>query len=244
LTDTQELDLSVVLACYNEEPILEANASEIIRTLDNTRYSYEIIFVDDGSADRTREIIDSLIERHPDHRLRRIFHAGNMGRGATVADGFRVARGGVAGYIDVDLEVHCRYIPAMVEAMRDGGDIAVAQRIYKFNWRSLDRYIMSKGYIWLVRRALKVPLTDTETGFKFFRRETVMPVIEEIEDTGWFWDTEFMVRAHRRGLKIKEIPCLFIRRYERPSSVRGMRDSIMYFRKLHDFKKTFAKEDT
>ena len=101
--------------------------------------------------------------------------------------------------MDVDLEVHCRYIPSLMQAIDGGADVATVRRIYAFQLRYLDRYFMSRGYSFLVRRLLGTRLHDTETGFKFFRRERLMKVIEEIQDPRWFWDTEFMIRAARAG---------------------------------------------
>jgi glycosyltransferase AglD len=229
--------LSLVLACYNEAEHLEVSVMEIRETLDQTTWPYEIIFVDDVSRDRTREILSSIVASHPNHQLRLILHEKNMGRGATVTDGFRVARGEIAGYIDVDLEVHCRYIPALVRAIEKGADIATLRRIYAFQVRSLDRYFMSRGYSWLVRRLLEVPYGDTETGYKFFRRSTVMPLLDEIHDSGWFWDTEFMARAERRGLRVVEIPGAYVRREDKTSTVSGLRDSLVYFRQLLQFRR-------
>lgn len=233
--DTGKLDVSLILACYNEEPIFKQSVKEILEILDNIRFAYEIIFVDDCSKDRTRELIDEAIAEYPDKRLRRLFHEKNKGRGGTVADGIRIARGEVAGFIDIDLEVHARYILSCVLAIQNGADVAVARRIYTFQPRSVDRYLMSKGYIWLVRHLLGVALRDTETGYKFFNRGKILPVLDEIEDEGWFWDTEVMVRSYLKGFRIVEIMALFIRRFDKPSTVSGIRDSIDYFRKLWRF---------
>ncbi len=233
-----QFDLSLVLACYNEEPIIEDSVRQIVDVLDATRFSYEIIFVDDGSRDRTRELIEAIMARYPRHAMSRIFHRVNKGRGGTVADGFRAARGEVVGYIDIDLEVHARYIPSCVLAVRHGADVATAKRVYLFSLRSLDRYFMSKGYVWLVQRLLGVDLQDTETGFKFFRRERILPVLDEIEDERWFWDTEVMVRSLLRGYTIVEIPSLFVRRFDKPSTVNALADTVDYFRKLWRFRRT------
>ena len=229
--------LSLVLACYNEEEVLEASWREIRSSLEDLGQPFEVIFVDDVSRDRTREILRSIVAAHPDLALRVILHDRNRGRGATVSDGFRAARGEIAGYLDVDLEVHSRYIPSLVRAIRDGADVAVVQRIYAFQLGSLDRYFMSRGYSWLVRRLLRVPFRDTETGYKFFRRERVLPLLDEIQDPGWFWDTEFMVRGARRGLRIVEVPGAYIRRRDKTSTVRGLRDSARYLRKLLAFRR-------
>jgi glycosyltransferase involved in cell wall biosynthesis len=232
--------LSLVLACYNEEEILAESFREIRETLDGLGRPYEIVLVDDVSRDRTREILRDIVAANPDVSLNVILHETNKGRGATVTDGFRAARGEIAGYIDVDLEVHPRYIPSLVRAIEKGADVAVVRRIYAFQLRSLDRYFMSRGYSWLVRQLLEVPLRDTETGYKFFRRAALVPVIEAIEDPAWFWDTEFMVRALRRGLRIEEIPGAYVRRDDKTSTVRGLRDSVIYFRKLLGFRRADA----
>ncbi|HUS71392.1 MAG TPA: glycosyltransferase [Anaerolineae bacterium] len=238
------VDLSLVLACYNEELVIEGSVADILQVLDDTRYSYEFIFVDDCSKDRTRDLIDRLIERYPDKRMSRIFHRENKGRGGTVSDGIRAAHGDVAGFIDIDLEVHARYIPSCVTAVEHGADIAVGRRVYKLNLRSLDRYLMSAGYIWLVRRFLGVDLNDTETGYKFFKRERILPLLDEIEDQHWFWDTEVMVRSYYRDYQIVEIPCLFLRRFDRTSTVDPLSDTVDYFRKLWRFRKVVKDELT
>jgi glycosyltransferase involved in cell wall biosynthesis len=234
---SDEPDLSVVVACYNEEGILEESFAELVDTLDHSRLSVEIVFVDDASRDRTPAIISRLVERHSNRAVRALFHERNQGRGATVTDGFRASRGKIAGYLDIDLEVHCRYIPSLVRAIDRGADVATVRRIYAFQLRSLDRYVQSRGYSWLIRHLLGVPLHDTETGYKFFRRTSLMPIIDEIEDPGWFWDTEFMVRAYRRGLRIDEVPGAFVRRFDVPSTVQSWRDSWTYFSKLLQFRR-------
>jgi hypothetical protein len=87
-----------------------------------------------------------------------------VGRGGTVSDGIRVACGRFVGFIDVDLEVHARYILPCLIALEQGYDVATALRIYKLHLRSLHRHIMSRGYHALLRWRLGLPLEDTETG--------------------------------------------------------------------------------
>ena len=229
--------LSVVLACYNEAEILEASFAEIRDTLEEMKRPYEVLFVDDVSRDQTRALIAKIVEENPRLDLRVLLHEQNRGRGQTVTDGFRAARGEITGYLDVDLEVHSRYIPSLVRAIERGADVATVRRIYAFQLFSLDRYLMSRGYSFLVRRLLGVPFRDTETGFKFFRRQALLPVLDEIHDPGWFWDTEFMVRAGRRGLRIEEVPGAYLRRSDKTSTVRGLRDSVLYFGRLLAFRR-------
>jgi glycosyltransferase involved in cell wall biosynthesis len=230
-------DISIVIACYNEEETLEASFEEIRETLDDFGRRYELVFVDDVSRDRTRAILAEIKARNPDLDIQLILHDRNQGRGATVTDGFRASRGEIVGYLDVDLEVHCRYVPSLVRAIEKGADVATLRRIYAFQIASLDRYVMSRGYSFLVRRLLGVDFKDTETGFKFFSRAKLLPVLDEIEDPGWFWDTEFMVRAARAGLRIVEVPGAYIRRGDKTSTVSGLRDSVRYFGKLLSFRR-------
>ena len=149
--------VSVVLACYNEAEHIEQSFREIRETLVQTTWPFEVLFVDDESRDGTREILKGIVEAHHHLDLKLIFHETNRGRGATVTDGFRAARGEIAGYLDVDLEVHCRYIPSLVRAIERGADIATVRRIYALQLASLDRYFMSRGYSFLVRKLLQVP---------------------------------------------------------------------------------------
>ncbi len=231
-----DIDLSLVIACYNEEPILAASMTEVFAVLDALRWTAEVIFVDDRSRDRTRQVIQQIVEAHPGRAIQVLAHEHNVGRGGTVMDGMRIARGRFLAFIDIDLEVHARYLLPCLLALEQGHDVATALRIYRFSWRSLDRYVLSRGYRWLVRRMIGVPLQDTETGFKVFRADRIRPVLEACVDRGWFWDTEVMVRAHAAGLRIVEVPALFLRRFDKESSVHAVRDTAEYLRKLWTFR--------
>jgi dolichol-phosphate mannosyltransferase len=229
-------DLSLILACYGEERILAESVRQIVEVLDSARWSWEVVFVDDHSPDGTRDVIDALIAEHGEDRFSRLFHQRNTGRGRTVADGFRLAKGRFVGYIDVDLEVHARYIPSMLLALEDGADIATARRVYTFQPRLFNRYLASQGYAHLMRWALAVHLKDPETGCKFFKRERVLALLDQVQSDGWFWDTEIMVRSLFAGLTIHEVPCLFVRRRDKASSVRLVADSLDYARNLWRFR--------
>ena len=230
------VDFSLVVACYNEAPILEASMREVFRVLDAFRWTSEMIFVDDKSRDETLAVIDRIVKANPQRALRVIAHPTNVGRGGTVADGIRASRGRYAGFIDIDLEVHVRYLLPCLLALDAGADVVTAKRIYRFQWRSLDRFLMSRGYMWIRQRLVPVPVEDTETGYKLFRRDRILPVLDQCQDRGWFWDTEVLVRAFHAGLKIVEVPVLFLRRFDKPSSVRPIRDTLDYLGRLWRFR--------
>lgn len=230
------MDLSLVLACYNEEPWLENSVREILAVLDSGGMEYEVIFVDDASGDRTREIIGRIIGGNPRIRMRAIYHESNTGRGRAVADGMRGSTGTVTGFIDVDLEVHPRYILDCYRAIRQGAQIAEGARVFKFIPGGILRRIMSLGYAGLVRFLLPGGGgLDTYSGCKLFLREAVLPVLDTVKDPGWFWATEIMVRSRLKGLAIAEVPCLYIRNSAKPSSVRVIKDSADSLVKLFRF---------
>jgi glycosyltransferase involved in cell wall biosynthesis len=231
-----DVDFSLVVACYNEEPILEASMVETFRVLDAIRWSSEVVFVDDRSGDGTLSAIDRIRAANPHRSIQVIAHTSNVGRGGAVTDGILAARGRLVGFIDIDLEVHARYLLPCLLELEAGADVATALRVYRFQWRSLDRYLLSRGYQFLLSVLMPMPFQDTETGFKLFRRDRILPVLAQCTDRGWFWDTEIMVRAQYAGLRVVEIPALFLRRFDKQSSVRPVRDTLDYLVKLWRFR--------
>jgi dTDP-4-amino-4,6-dideoxygalactose transaminase len=233
---TDVLDLTLILPCYNELPHLHASFDEIICTLDRLPIQYEIILIDDGSTDGTPERIKEELTTHPNHRLRAVFHEKNQGRGATVTEGIRLAKGRYVGFIDIDLEVHARYIPAALLLLQQGrANMVLADRNYKTTFSSLTRWITTATYKWLVQRFLNIPPLDTEAGFKFFHRDAIFPVLQEVQDPHWFWDTEITVCSLDRGLRIHSLPVLFIRKPEKQSTVYLARDSLQQLCSLVKF---------
>jgi hypothetical protein len=90
LVSVSSIDLTLVLACCNEELVIEESVPQIVEVLDQIRFVYESIFVDHCSEDRTRRLNDEIVDRYPDERVSRILHEHNKGRGGTVADGVTV----------------------------------------------------------------------------------------------------------------------------------------------------------
>lgn len=236
-THNSEIDLSLVIACYNDGEHLETSIREIERTLGQTRYTYELIVIDDCSPDGSAQVVARCCESRPNARM--VLHQVNVGRGGTVAEGMKLGRGRYVGFLDIDLEVHARYIPSMLLALENGYDGATAYRYYEVRW-SLEtflRHIISTGYRMLCRLLLRMPYQDTETGYKFFKKEKILPLLEQTQNQGWFWDTEIMWLCHRHRLNIIEIPALFIRRADKKTTVRPFRDSIVYLIELIKFRK-------
>lgn len=242
MSEQKKIDVSLVIACYKDGAYLETSLREIELVMAQTRYSYELLVIDDCSPDGSAQVVTEAASKRDNARY--ILHEKNIGRGGTVSEGMRMATGVYVGFLDIDLEVHARYIPSMIAALEDGYDGAIAHRFYEIrvNPDIFFRYILSVSYRRLVRCMLGLPYMDTETGYKFFRRDRILPLLDEIYSPGWFWDTEIMAQCHYRGLRIQEIPALFIRRPERTTTVKPIRDSIVYFRELIHFYRRLRKE--
>ncbi|MBN2328153.1 MAG: glycosyltransferase family 2 protein [Candidatus Omnitrophica bacterium] len=237
MNSENSIDLSLVIACYKDGAYLESSLCEIEKVLEQTRYTYELILIDDCSPDGSARMVEEAAAKRENARC--LLHQENVGRGGTVSEGMQMARGRYTGYLDIDLEVHARYIPSMLLALEEGCDGATAHRFYEIRWKPdiFFRHILSMTYRLLVRSLLGLPYIDTETGYKFFVRERIAPILKETHSPGWFWDTEIMAQCHYHGLRIQEIPALFLRRPERTTTVKPFRDSIIYFRELMRFRR-------
>ena len=235
-------EISIVIPCFMEENYLEDSVTQLTTTLEEMGCSYELIFIDDKSTDNTADIIKRLVDGHP-HR-RAFYHEKNIGRGGTVTEGFRLATGRIVGFLDIDLEVHCRFLPSMLEAIGSGADGATAFRKYNVGWRpsALIRHLLSSGYRRLSKMLFEIPYHDTETGFKFFVREKIIDITKRTKDVGWFWDSEIMILSHQAGLKIAEVPCRFERRSGATSTVRIFRDIWAYLVAIRNFRKRQRSE--
>ncbi len=224
-----DFDLSLVIACYFEGEHLQTSLLRLVDVLDASGLRYELIFVDDASKDSTPDIIREFCDGRPNCHA--YFHEKNLGRGGTVTEGMRHAKGKVTGFIDIDLEVHPLYIPHMVHMiLQDRCDAVVGDRVYfiAFSITTLFRAILSRGYRRLIHVFFKLPVRDTEAGYKFFNRKKILPVLNRCQDQGWFWDTEIVLRAEAAGLRLAQVPCAFVRRSDKTSTVRVVRDSWEY----------------
>lgn len=237
------MDLSLIITCYNEEPHLKESFDVLKKFLIQTKWNYEFIFVDDFSQDRTRSVIEKILQENRDFKIKTVFREKNEGRGQSVTDGLKAASGKIIGFLDIDLEVGAHYIFPAVSLIQTGQfDFVMAHRIYKFSFQSIIRTILSRGYNFLMRHLLGLPFRDTEAGFKFFSKEKILPILDLVENKRWFWDTEIVAHAYEGGLKISLLPVLFIRNRNKKTTVKLVRDSFDYFMNLLRFRRKFKRK--
>lgn len=221
---------SLILPCYNEGMAFEGSVHEIVGKLKNIKGKWEIIFVEDKSNDDTKKSVEKLVKEIKNARA--IYHFKNQGRGKSVADGIRAAKGDICGYLDVDLEVSASYIPLFIKEVENRADFVVGKRFYEGGLKSISRVLSSKIYAWLVKVILTLDIDDTEAGYKFFRRSKILPLLGKVKSKHWFWDTEICMIANLKNLKVEQIPVLFKRREDKKSTVKLLPDTIDYLKNL------------
>ncbi len=112
-------------------------------------------------------------------------------------------------YIDADLATDMAYLPKLIEAVaNEGYDIAIGSRLMGKSQAKRDtrRLLASVAYNQMVRFLLGSKVCDHQCGFKAFKKDKIIFIIDKIKDNHWFWDTELLIRGQRQGYKIKEIP--------------------------------------
>jgi glycosyltransferase AglD len=200
-------EVSVVFPAYNEVDFLDVAVEKTAQTLNRFTDNYEIIIAEDGSTDGTAENAEEL-SREISY-VKHIHGEKRLGRGTALNNAFKQSRGEVLVYMDLDLATDLKHLQPLVEAISvEGYDFATGSRMLPESKveRTLRRQISSKSYNFLVRHMLGSQLHDHQCGFKAFKREPTLQLLDEVAARHWFWDTEILVRAQRKGYKIKEIP--------------------------------------
>jgi len=193
-------EISVVLPAFNEEANIERVAREAAQYLDTTGLDYEIIVVNDGSRDRTGEIIDRLAQELP--RVHACHHPQNRGYGSALRTGFAAARKKFVFYMDGDGQFDIRELSLLLPLATDEDHIVTGYRI-KRNDPFIRRLNARLFGGWLVRILLNVRVRDLNCAFKLIPRKVLEAVT--LESTGALINAELYGRAVRKGFGIKEV---------------------------------------
>jgi len=204
--------LSVVIPAYNEESSIRAGKLILVkRWLHQQSWDTELIVVDDGSHDQTPE----LARRTADQ----VLHIAHKGKAAAVITGLYAAQMDLVMFTDMDQATPISEAGWLVDALQKGADVAIGSRGMLRQGAPAGRYLLSLGHMVLHKLLLGLRLDDTQCGFKAFRREVALDVLEHLVvydidalDTIEFpsvssgFDTEFLFVAQRLGYRIREVP--------------------------------------
>lgn len=202
LKDPQPLRLSVVIPCYNE-------VNSVEQVLDDVRavgLAYEIIIVDDGSTDGTRDVLKRIEDKaFPEVRI--IYHSHNQGKGAAVVTGFKAATGDVLLIQDADFEYDPREYPILLKPIQEG----IATVVYGSRFLGGPRKAMNfwnmvanKGLTLATNILYNAILSDMETCYKVFRAEVVKDM--RIHARRFEFEPEVTAKVLKKGIRIYEVP--------------------------------------
>jgi glycosyltransferase involved in cell wall biosynthesis len=208
--------VSIIIPVYNEEGILRGSVLELKEKLARFGWSYELLLCENGSRDRTVEIGKELEAEHAQVRM---LSVGSPNYGLAMKFGISEARGRYVICDEIDLLDTEFYARAMALLERSDTDLVVGSKamVGSNDQRPLFRRAATRVYNGLLRAVCRYPGTDTH-GLKAFRREALLETARRCRLDRDVFASEFVIRAHREGKKVVEIP--FAVREKRPPSIR------------------------
>ena len=199
-------EVTAIIPVYNDRVSLERALPESVETLAKITPRFEIIVAEDGSSDGSADVVREISRNDP--RVRLLHSDSRLGRGNALNRAICEAKGAIVCYYDVDLATSMQHLPELVTAIQNGADISTGSRLLPSSdtVRTGGREIASRSYNFLVRFFLGSRIFDHQCGFKGFRKDRILPLLPTIRSDHWFWDTEILVRAQRKGYTVVEFP--------------------------------------
>lgn len=199
--------VEVVVPVLNEVGVLAASVRRLHAYLvASFPFTFRVTIADNGSSDGTWELAEALVEELPYVRAVRL---GVRGRGGALRKVWSESDAAVLSYMDVDLSTDLAALLPLVAPLLSGhSDLAIGTRLQR-NARVVrgpKRELISRSYNVLLHTVLRARFSDAQCGFKAIRADRAQQLLPLVEDRGWFFDTELLVRAERMGMRIHEVP--------------------------------------
>lgn len=198
----KSLTLTVVIPCYNEV----SNIEQVLENVEAVQLADEIIIVDDGSTDGSRDILKKIEAEERPH-IRIIYHAENQGKGAALVTGFKAATSDVILIQDADFEYDPREYPNLLVHIEEGhSSVVYGSRFLGGPRKAMNFWNMvaNKGLTLATNILYNAILSDMETCYKVFRREVVADMT--IHARGFEFEPEFTAKVLKKGIRIYEVP--------------------------------------
>ncbi|MHB1309461.1 MAG: dolichyl-phosphate beta-glucosyltransferase [Limisphaerales bacterium] len=208
--------LHVTLPAHNEAAQIPTSLRRVAAFLDGQGWEWELTVAENGSSDQTAELAEVEIRRLTlDGRARRmrVQRGIEPGRGRALRTAWLASEADLMCYMDVDLSTDLACLPELIgPLMRGEADLAIGSRLLPASrtTRGLKREVLSRGYSRLLRWALGLGIRDAQCGFKAITREAARVLLPQVQDEGWFFDTELLWLAQRGGWRIREIPVTWV----------------------------------
>lgn len=198
--------VDVVVPVYNEAGQLARSLSILRQFLkENLDRPWRIVIADNGSTDSTLAIAQGLCLEYPELAC---LHLEQKGRGRALRQAWLESPADIVSYMDVDLSTGLEAFPQLISAIDSGYDVAIGSRHLPQSRvrRGFKREVLSRTYNLLIKAMFFTPFTDAQCGFKALRRQAAQELVPLAENWNWFFDTELLILAAKRGYRIKEIP--------------------------------------
>ena len=198
--------LSVLMPCYQLAGTIAGNIDRVVAALAQED-GVEIVVADDGSTDGTRREAEQAAARHPGVLV--VANPQNAGKGRALQRAFAASSGEVVVFLDGDLDLPPEQIPAMVAELRRGGWDALvgAKRAALvgggYPW---VRRVLSRAFAALIRLAFRLPVSETQTGLKAFRRAPLEQALPKVQIARYSFDVELILLLRRAGCRLAEFP--------------------------------------
>ena len=202
------MKLSVVVPAYNEAGAIALCLAEIVAAVEELTPDFEILVVDDGSSDGTARCARMCAELYQ-NRIVVIESPTNRGKGASLALGAMCARGERIAFLDADLDLHPTLLHRLNARMDETGfDAVIGSKRHPESDVQVPavRRFLSAGYFFMVRALFALPLRDTQTGIKIFKRATLQAVLPRMCVKRFAFDLELLVNIYRAGGRITDAP--------------------------------------
>ena len=242
-TDPQAVVFSVVIPLYNEAGKIEETTRRVAAFMSLKKTNWELLLSEDGSTDNTAAIVEAVIQNKKDLtiRLLRSETGFNAGKGEAVRRGVLAARGDYVLVTDADLSSPIKELDKLLAALDEGCEVAIGSRAVRAAGcdvqQSFKRKLSGRIFSGLVRCIALKGFSDTQCGFKCFKKEAARRLFEKQTLKGFGFDVEILRLAQIEGLKVKEVPVMW---KEGPDSrVKLLRDSVAMLKDLFYIRKRY-----